>query len=363
MIVCKWAFFSTFATINNIYIIVKGKKATILIIISALVIIGLIAATIVTLSLLSKPIKSNSLIYIDRGTTTHTLHNKLTNICGEDAANLIKRAYSITGKSVTVNSGCYMLTPDMRVIDIFNLTRNGSRKTTTATFNNARLKEDVAEKITRNMIITQDTILSLLNDTTIYNKLGMSEETILAIFLPDTYTVYLNGSANYLINRMKYEYDQFWNESRLKKAANAGLTPIEVSILASIVQEETKAVSEMDIVAGLYINRLRRGMPLQSDPTVKFAVGDFGLKRILNKHLEIDSPYNTYKYKGLPPGLICVPSKSAIDAVLNYKKSNYLYMCAKEDMSGKHNFASTYAAHQWNATKYRQKLNSLKIYK
>jgi UPF0755 protein len=177
------------------------------------------------------------------------------------------------------------------------------------------------------------------------------------MFIPNTYEVYWNTPAEKLIERMKREYDVFWNNDRRRKAENIRLTPIEVSILASIVEEETAAPDEYPIVAGLYLNRLYKGMMLQADPTVKFAVGDFSLRRILNRHLEVDSPYNTYMYAGLPPGPIRIPSPKSIDAVLNHTVHNYLYMCAKEDFSGRHNFAVTLKEHNKNAEKYRAELN------
>ena len=162
--------------------------------------------------------------------------------------------------------------------------------------------------------------------------------------------------------RMKREYKAFWNASRQEKAQAAGLSPVEVSVLASIVEEESAAVDEYPVIAGLYLNRLKAGIPLQADPTVKFAVGDFSLRRILDKHLEVDSPYNTYKYAGLPPGPIRIPSIQALEAVLNYTKHRYLYMCAKEDFSGRHNFAVTLAEHNRNAARYRSELNRRKIF-
>ena len=183
------------------------------------------------------------------------------------------------------------------------------------------------------------------------------------MLLPDTYDVYWNISAESLLDRMEREYNRYWNDERLEKAHKAGLSPIEVATLASIVEEETNIADEMPIIAGLYINRLRKRIPLQADPTIKFAIGDFGVKRILKKHLRIDSPYNTYKHYGLPPGPIRIASKQAIDAVLNYRKSNYIYMCAKDDLSGRHNFAATLAEHNRNARKYHKALNKLRIMK
>jgi UPF0755 protein len=177
------------------------------------------------------------------------------------------------------------------------------------------------------------------------------------MFIPDTYEFYWTTTAEEFANRMKLEYDKFWNTERRKKAEEIKLSPAEVTTLASIVQAETAKNEEQKRIAGLYMNRLKRGQLLQADPTVKYAVGDFSLKRILNAHLEIDSPYNTYKYAGLPPGPINFPETTAIDAVLNYEKHNYLYMCAKEDFSGYHNFAVTFDEHSRNAAKYRAALD------
>lgn len=192
---------------------------------------------------------------------------------------------------------------------------------------------------------------------------GVKETHIPAFFIPDTYEVYWDISAQHLFEKIAEWNRKFWNDERKAKAKAAGLTPEEVATLASIVDEETANSAEMPIIAGLYINRLRRGMPLQADPTVKFALGDPTRRRILKKDLETDSPYNTYKHTGLPPGPIRIPSKQAIESVLNYTKHNYLYMCAKEDFSGTHNFATTLGQHNANAKKYQQALNKLKIKK
>jgi UPF0755 protein len=162
---------------------------------------------------------------------------------------------------------------------------------------------------------------------------------------------------------MHYEYEHFWNADRTAKAAQIGLSKLEVSILASIVDEETIKEDEKPVVAGLYINRLNKGIRLQADPTIKFTIGDFTVTRILSKDLIVDSPYNTYIYAGLPPGPIRMPSIAGIDGVLNHKKHNYLYMCAKDDFSGYHNFATTLNQHNQNAAKYRNALRRLRIYR
>jgi UPF0755 protein len=178
----------------------------------------------------------------------------------------------------------------------------------------------------------------------------------MAMFIPNTYEVYYNVSPEGLLEKMHDEYEAFWNTERKEKAAKIGLTPVEVATLASIVQAETIKEDEAPIIAGLYLNRLKKGIALQADPTLKFAVGDFSLKRILNVHKEIESPYNTYKYPGLPPGPISMAEINSIDAVLNYTSSNYYYMCAKEDFSGRHNFTNSYEEHMRNAAKYQRAL-------
>ena len=192
--------------------------------------------------------------------------------------------------------------------------------------------------------------------------MGYNCQTIVCLFLPNTYELYWNISADKLFERMQKEHQHFWNESRLHQAKAIGFTPVEVSIIASIVEEETNQTAERPIVAGLYINRLHRSMPLQADPTIKFALQNFGLKRILNTHLTVDSPYNTYLHAGLPPGPIRIPTPKTLDQVLNYTRHSFLYMCAKEDFSGSHNFASSLAQHQINARKYWNALNKRKIF-
>jgi UPF0755 protein len=188
------------------------------------------------------------------------------------------------------------------------------------------------------------------------NQHGFNKDNVLTMFIPNTYEVYFNVSPDDLIERMHQEYEKFWDEERKQKAETVGLTPIEVSILASIVQAESVQREEAPVIAGLYINRLKNDIPLQADPTLVFAVGDFSLKRVLNEHKEIDSPYNTYRNRGLPPGPVNMPEIFALESVLNYTQSNYLYMCAKEDFSGKHNFTHNYRQHLNNAAKYQAAL-------
>ncbi len=226
-----------------------------------------------------------------------------------------------------------------------------------------RTVEQMLSAASKQLMIDSASICRLATDHRYYGYMGYTRETLPCIFIPNSYELYWDVTPQNFMMRMLREHDLFWNKTRRGKAKAIGLTIEEVATLASIVDEETNNNAEKPIVAGLYMNRLKRGMPLQADPTVKYALGDFTRKRILKKDLETDSPYNTYKYAGLPPGPIRIPTIQAIESVLNYTRHNYLYMCAKEDFSGTHNFATTLTEHNKNAQRYQQALNKLKITK
>ena len=269
----------------------------------------------------------------------------------------------VLGYQENIKPGRYILTKKMTNLQAIRHLRSGVQDPVRVTFNNIRLKDDLAEKICRNVIATEDQFMELLNNPEYVSKFGFDTTTIITMFIPNTYEMYWTSSAEDIFDRMKYEYDKFWNDERIAKANELGLTPIQVSILASIVQAETIKNDEKPVVAGLYINRLERDMLLESDPTVVFALRDFGMKRVLKRHLETNSPYNTYKNLGLPPGPINLPEPSTLEAVLNYEHHNYIYMCAKEDFSGYHRFATNYRQHINNARKYQQALNRRGVYK
>jgi len=267
-------------------------------------------------------------------------------------------------KNYKVKPGRYVFTKPISLNNLINILRLGNQSPVLVRFNSGIVNvEKLAEKLTKNLEITADSLLVLLRDKTFLKELGFDENTILAMFIPNTYELYWNTSAKDLILRMKREYLKFWNGERDRKAKLIGLSRVEVSTLASIVCKETLKNDEKPLIAGVYLNRLKLGMPLQADPTVIFANKAWTAQRVTKKMLQIDSPYNTYKYVGLPPGPICIPDIASIDAVLNYKKHNFLYFCAKEDFSGYHNFASSYSEHLINAKKYQRALNKLKIYK
>lgn len=255
-----------------------------------------------------------------------------------------------------VKPGRYTLRANMNNLEAIRFLRLGLQEPVKITFNNVRLIPDLSERITRNLEMSPSEFSAALVKFTMNNSYGFNKDNVLCMFIPNTYEVYYNISTESLLDRMHDEFVNFWDADRTEKAKALGLTPIEVSILASIVQAESVKSDEVPIIAGLYINRLKQGIPLQADPTLVFAVGDFTLKRVLNEHKEVDSPYNTYKNRGLPPGPINMPEINSLDGVLNYFHSDYIYMVAKEDFSGRHNFTADYDEHIRNATRYQKAL-------
>lgn len=260
-----------------------------------------------------------------------------------------------------IKKGRYELDPDMNMRQLVKLFREGRNKTVNFTIRPLSTLSEFAMKCGEKLEPDTEQFKYLLNDSIFLDSLGFNTKTIYALLLPDTYNLYWHTEPDELFQRLLIEYNLFWNEQRIKKANAINLTPIEVSILASIVDKETNKVDEMPVVAGLYLNRLKINMKLESDPTVKFAVNQPELKRILNEHLIVPSPYNTYLNLGLPPGPICIPSKQAIESVLNAQENDYLFMCAKEDFSGYHNFSSQYSQHLIFAKNYRKALDLLNI--
>ncbi|MEG1617216.1 MAG: endolytic transglycosylase MltG [Bacteroidales bacterium] len=253
--------------------------------------------------------------------------------------------------------GAYKLDPSMSSVDVYRILSRGLQTPVRYTFNNIRTIEQFAQKTSSQLMMDSVQIMNVLRDTTFIHELGFNRETIPAMFFPDSYELYWTITPEEFFKRMKKEYDRFWSDSRKEKASAIGFTPMEISIIASIAEEETNDKGERGEVGRLYMNRVQINMPLQADPTVKFALRDFSIRRIMNKHLEVDSPYNTYKYAGLPPGPIRIPTKQTIVAILESEPHSYIYMCAKEDFSGRHNFAVSYAEHQKNAARYRNALN------
>jgi len=260
-----------------------------------------------------------------------------------------------------IHAGKYLISDGMTNIELINLLRSGKQTPVELTFNNIRTRENLAQRIAVDIEPDSTKIIELLQDSAYLKIFGFNTENILTMFIPNTYEVYWNISAKEMMDRMYTEYNKFWNTERRQKAEQIGLSPVEVSILASIVEKETNQNDEKPRMAGVYLNRMQKNWMLQADPTIVFAWGDFTIKRVLNIHKEIDSPYNTYKNYGLPPGPICIPSIASIDGVLNRENHKYMFFCAKNDFSGYHVFAETHAQHNVNANKYRQALDEHNI--
>ncbi|MGN1375273.1 MAG: endolytic transglycosylase MltG [Prevotella sp.] len=261
------------------------------------------------------------------------------------------------GYSSHIRSGRYEIAPYDGALTVIRRMRNGMQAPVHLTIQSVRTLDRLAGAIACKLMTDSATIYAALTDSALCGQYGYTPENIMCMFIPNTYDVYWNISPEKLLDKMDKESKRFWNESRTEKAKSLGLTPTEVITMASIIDEETAVDAEKPMIAGMYYNRLKADMPLQADPTIKFALGDFSIKRIYNNMLNVKSPYNTYRNTGLPPGPIRMASVAAIDAVLNRVNHNYLYMCAKEDFSGTHNFAVTYNEHLANAAKYTQALN------
>lgn len=257
--------------------------------------------------------------------------------------------------------GRYELKEGMGNMEICRLLSSGRQVPVKLIFHNIRTNKQFAGKIGKQIEADSTELLRLLTDTLYLKNFNQTPATAVSLFIPNTYEMWWNTSAEEFIQKMVKEHDKFWNDERKQKANNLGFSIEQIVTIASIVEEETNKNDEKSRIAGVYINRLSKGMPLQADPTLKFAANDFTLKRILNIHKEINSPYNTYKNAGLPPGPICIPSIASVDAVLNAEKHYYLFFCARPDFSGYHDFASSYEQHQVNAARYRAALDRLNI--
>jgi UPF0755 protein len=262
-----------------------------------------------------------------------------------------------------VKPGRYEIKKGWNTNQLVNLLRSGQQTPVMLTFNMVRFYEDLSGKVSRYLEADSLTFYQTLTVDTLPAFYGFTPETFPAMFIPNTYEFYWTSTPQDFIDRMHKEYQRFWNNERKAKAEALGLTPVDVATLASIVQEETVKDDEKPVVAGLYLNRLKRGMLLQADPTVKFALHDFTIRRVTNAMLEINSPYNTYQNAGLPPGPINFPEISSIEAVLNPQKHQYLFMCAKDDFSGYHNFSTNLSQHNIYAARYRNALNKHKIWR
>lgn len=302
--------------------------------------------------------EKHAIIYIDESDTAQDVYQKVKDAARPRTMTLFRWLCRAKGYEEKIRPGRYDLGQGIGVLTAVSQLRNGSQSAVKLTLPATHTTNRLAGKIARHLQADSADFVHAFSDTMLLDSLGFTRATLPALFVPNTYEVYWTVSPRQFLWRMKKEYDRFWNDDRTARAKAIGFTPKEVSVLASIVDQETRYKPEKPTIAGLYINRVRKGMKLEADPTVKFAMQDFGLRRVLRRHLETDSPYNTYRYAGLPPGPICIPEGETIDDVLNFKQTDYLFMCAKEDFSGSHNFARTFAEHEQNAKRYVAALNA-----
>lgn len=330
------------------------KKQTIIIlsIVAVILIIGIICG----FSLLNKKVRNNESVslYIY---PSENYENVLEKLEKNGVIEKNERAFSIFSKvkklENNIKSGHYVIEPKTSQVDLVRTLANGLQTPVKLVINKVRLKQDFAKKIANQLMLSENDILLAIDNRE-------NSQNLFDNIVCNTYEVYWNISAEKLLERLEKEANKWW-ENQSNQLEKIGLSRHEVVVLASIVEEETNKNEEKPTIAGVYINRLEKDMLLQADPTVKYAVGDFTIKRVMYKHLQTESPYNTYLNKGIPPTAICLPNVSSLKAVLNYQKHNYMFFCAKEDFSGYHNFATTPNEHYRNAEKYKNALNKLGI--
>jgi len=321
---------------------------------------GLVAIIVLLGAYLFVPVSkadTTQYLYIDEDDTCDSVLTKLGAFSSTTGMTGVSMLMRHSAYADNIHTGRYAIEPSEGAFVVFRHLKNGQQKSLNVTIPEARTMDRLAAVLSHKLMLDSATISNALRDSATLAKLGYDTCTVSAMFVPNTYDMYWNVSIEGLLERMKREHDRFWLGDRQAKANRLGLSPNEVCTLASIIDEETASNAEKPMIAGMYLNRLKNNMPLQADPTIKFALKQFELKRIYQKLLTINSPYNTYRYEGLPPGPIKIASIRGIDAVLTPVEHSYLYMCAKEDFSGTHNFANTYQEHLKNAARYTKALN------
>lgn len=323
-------------------------------------ILAVIAIVLVYLvyAVFSKGASKEVILYVKQGTTLSQLIEQLS----QNEALTNQTHFKLTAKLMglrthTLKIGAYKIQKGLSNAKIVNILLKGRQMPLNIVFRTVRTPEDFAEFVAEKFYISQDSMLAALKNNELLKEFGVKDTTVMSVLIPDTYQMYWTTKPKEIIQKLYQGYQKFWNAERIKKANEIGLTPLQVVILASIVEAETQKNDEKPIIAGVYLNRYFKKMKLQADPTAVFAAQDFTIKRVTGDILKTDSPYNTYLYQGLPPGPINNPSKTSIDAVLNYQKHNYLFFCAKADFSGYHAFAQDYETHKKNAKLYQQALN------
>jgi UPF0755 protein len=342
------------------------NRKTIVIVISGIGIVVIFIMFLILRSILGIGItaeKTNKIIYIPTGATYEQVLDTLNSNLRIKNRKIFDWVAKRKNYPNLVKPGRYLIDSDLSYIGLINMLRSGKQRPVRITFNNIRTLNQLAGKIGNQIEADSLHILNFLTDESNFTSDGFKKEDIIGIFIPNTYELYWNIDAKTFYRRMLKEYRSFWNDQRLARAKDEGLSPKEVAILASIIDDEVAKPDEKPRIAGVYLNRLKRGIPLQACPTIKFALNDFTITRVLTKYLTIDSPYNTYKHKGFPPGPIGCPSVDGLDAVLNAEKHDYLFFAARADFSGYHNFSRTLSEHNRYAAMYQKELDKRKIFK
>ena len=338
----------------------KDRKKPLLIAAAVLAVLA-VAAGVAGAPYLFAGAPADGLVKVRHGSTLDTVTDSIARNIDIDFANRVGRLLRMTRSDLSRREGAFAVNKGDSPFKVFRMLRSGAQSPIKFSFNNIRTREQFARCWGETFMEGEQAMTRVLNDSAFLASIGRTPENITGILSPDSYEFYWNTSAEKFVKKMKAFYDNFWTEERLAKAKSQGLTPEQVEIIASIVEEETAKADERPKVARLYMNRLADRMPLQADPTVKFAIGDFGIRRLTVAMTRTPSPYNTYVNPGLPPGPIRLPMKRTLDDVINAPVHNYIYMCAKEDFSGYHNFAVSYSEHLGNAHRYQAELNRRNI--
>lgn len=323
----------------------------------------LLAGGLCAFASLSGSAPSSAVIKIPSHATPDQVTDSLTKYLGKGFAGKVMRLASMRGTDFSRRHGAYLIEAGDSPLSAMRRITSGAQNPVTLTIKGFRQLPVLEEKVAAKFEFSADSLASLLADPATLRPYGLTPLQAIALFINDSYDFYWSASPQDIVDKIGAHYNEVWNDSRRAKAKALGLTPADVMTIASITDEETNALDEKGTVGRLYINRLNIGMPLQADPTVRYAVGDFTIRRVTGKHLQTDSPYNTYRNRGLPPGPIRTTSVETIDAILDSPPHDFLYMCAKEDFSGRHNFAVSYSEHQANARRYQQALDRLGINK
>ncbi|MBQ6166967.1 MAG: endolytic transglycosylase MltG [Muribaculaceae bacterium] len=301
---------------------------------------------------------TEGIVKVRKGSTINMIGDSVQAHVDKTFGRRVITMMNLMGAKVENREGAFRITPGMSAFTAARRIKNGVQDGIRFTFNNVRTLDEWTERWGQTFMAGPDEMRKALNDSALCAKYNKTPETMACLLMPDTYEFYWTVTPEKMLDRMYDYYNDFWTNERKAKAEKLGLTPDQVATVASIVEEETSKADERGKVARLYLNRYQQGMPLQADPTVKFAIGDFSIKRITIPMTQVNSPYNTYRVNGLPPGPIRLPEKSTIDAVLNAPQHDYLYMCARADFSGYHDFSRDYATHLDNAHRYQAALNS-----